>query len=220
MTAFRFIVAEQQAGSSQPLAGIRTIRHHSRMSAASRALSSCLYIGTTTVLLLSACANARHQVAGHRFNVPAVNLISKSDYPFFLPKSQDEGFIFILDPQAELREQRTVLVQEKQAVCARANGGGYVSRTICGPRSIEWQGHGWVRSGDETFWTYSPDTPSGANAPFVSCHRMEIEGHSGLCKATLTLGDLVLTIGLNDDELPALAGIYESAASLLLSWEV
>ena len=117
-------------------------------------------------------------------------------------------------------KKRTVLVQGREAVCARANGSGYVSRTICDPQSIDWQGHGWVRNGDDTFWTYSPDTPSGADLHFVSCHRMKIEGHPGLCKATLALDDLVLTISLDDDELPALAGTYESAASMLRSWEV
>lgn len=202
------------------IADVRTNRHYSRMSAARRALSSCICIGATTVLLLAGCANAQQQVAGHRFNVPAANLIPKSDDPFFLPKSQDAGFIFILNPQAELRQQRTVLVQGREAVCAQANGGGYVSRTICAPRSIEWQGYGWAKNGDETFWTYSPDTPSGAGAPFVSCHRMEIDGHPGLCKATLAFGDLVLTISMDDDELPALADTYESAASMLRSWEV
>jgi len=49
---------------------------------------------------------------------------------------------------------------------------------------------------------------------------MEIKGHSGLCSAVLDLGDLVVTISLNDDELPALEEIYERAASLLRSWEV
>jgi hypothetical protein len=190
------------------------------MSVARQTLSLGIYAAATTVLLLAGCANAQQRVAGHRFNVPAANLIPKSDYPFLLPKSQDEGFIFILNPQAELRQRRSVLVQERETVCARANGGGHVSRTICGPRKIEWQNHGWVRKGDETFWTYSPDTPSGVDAPFVSCHRMQIEGHPGLCNATLVLGDLVLTISLDDDELPALEDTYENAASLLRLWEV
>lgn len=190
------------------------------MTAARRTFSAFSCAVGTTALLLAGCTNAQQQVAGHRFNVPAANLISKGDYPFFLPMSQDEGFIFILNPQAEARKKRTVLVQGREAVCARANGSGYVSRTICDPQSIDWQGHGWVRNGDDTFWTYSPDTPSGADLQFVSCHRMEIEGHPGLCKATLALDDLVLTISLDDDELPALAGTYESAASMLRSWEV
>ncbi|GEM_PF-4029357 len=189
------------------------------MSAAPRTLLALSIAVSATALLLS-CAKAQQQVANHRYDVPFANLISKSDYPFFLPKSEDDGFIFILNPQADLRERRSVLVQERESVCIRANGGGYVSRTICGAQNVEWKGHGWRRQGDDTFWTYSPATPAGANAPFVSCHKMEIKGHSGLCSAVLDLGDLVVTISLNDDELPALEEIYERAASLLRSWEV
>jgi hypothetical protein len=162
----------------------------------------------------------QQQVAGHLYDVPSANLISKSAYPFFLPESQDDGFIFILNPDAELRQQRTVLVQGRQAVCTRANGGAYVSRTICGPNEVEWQGRGWVKKGDEMFWNYSPETPVGADAPFVTCHKMEIEGHPGLCTATLALGDLALTISLNDDELPELEATYQRAASLLRAWEI
>jgi hypothetical protein len=190
------------------------------MSAAPNTLSAFNSAVGATALLLGGCANAEQQVGGHRYNVPPANLIAKSDYPFFLPKSDDEGFIFILNPQAELRQQRSVLIQNRESVCIRANGGGSVSRTICGEQSVEWKGHAWRRKGDDTFWTYSPATPAGANAPFVSCHKMEIEGHSGLCSAVLELGDLVLTISLNDDELPALEETYERAASLLRSWEV
>ena len=49
---------------------------------------------------------------------------------------------------------------------------------------------------------------------------MLIEGHSGLCKATLPLEDMVLTIGFDDDELPKLEALYQRAASMLRSWEV
>lgn len=172
------------------------------------------------VLLLAGCADAPQQVAGHEFDVPSAHLIAKSDYPFFLPKSQDDGFVFILNPEVELRQRTSVLVQEREAVCTRANGRGYVSRTICAPQIVEWQGRGWVKQGNETFWVYSPAMPPSAEAPFVSCHRMQIEGHPGLCHATLVLGDLVLTIGFDDDELPQLEATYQRAASMLHSWEV
>lgn len=189
------------------------------MTAARRTLSPFSFVVGAAALLLAGCADAQQQVAGHLYNVPTANLISKSSYPFFLPKSQDDGFIFILNPEAELRQQRSVLVQEREAVCARANGAGYVSRTICGPQQVAWKGLGWVRKGDETFWTYSPDTPRDADAPFISCHSMEVEGHPGRCSATLALDSLVLTIGLNDDELPRLEATYQRAASMLRSWE-
>lgn len=41
-----------------------------------------------TAFTLSGCANAQQQVAGHRYSVPHANLIPKSDYPIFLPKSE------------------------------------------------------------------------------------------------------------------------------------
>ncbi|WP_215228027.1 hypothetical protein [Erythrobacter sp. 3-20A1M] len=189
------------------------------MSAA-RTLSAFMVAVGTTAFLLGGCANAEEQVAGHRYDVSSAYLVPKSDYPFFLPKSQDEGFIFTLNPEAELRQQRSVLVQSRVDVCERANGSGYVSRTVCGPQTVEWQGHGWRRTGDDTWWTYSPDTPAAVDAPFVSCHKMEIEGHPGLCKASLPSGDLLLTISLNDDELPKLRENFQRAVSLLRDWEV
>ncbi|MEO1967746.1 MAG: hypothetical protein ABGW87_03400 [Sphingomonadaceae bacterium] len=172
-----------------------------------------------TVLTLSGCANAQQDVASHHFEVPKANLIAESDYPFFLPKSGDDGFIFILNPTAELRRQSSVLVQSRDKACARANGRGYVSQTICGSRDVEWRGQHWLKTGDDTFWTYSPSKSSGP-APFVSCFKMEVDGHSGLCYGTFAFGDLVLTISLNDDELPSLEGIYDRATKMLQSWEV
>lgn len=189
------------------------------MSAA-RTLSAFRIAVGTTALLLGGCANAEQQVAGHRYGVSSAHLVPKSDYPFFLPKSQDEGFIFTLNPEAELRQQRSVLVQSRVNVCERANGSGYVSRTVCGPQTVEWQGHGWRRTGDDTWWTYSPDPPAAVDAPFVSCHKMQIEGHPGLCKASLPSGDLLLTISLNDDELHKLGETFQRAVSLLKEWEV
>lgn len=202
----------------RPIADIGVNGHCLNMSAVRTLSAFGIAVGATA--LLASCANAQQQVAGHRYNVPPANLIPKSDYPFFLPKSRDEGFIFTSNPEAELRQQRSVLVQNRESVCTRANGGGYVSRTVCGPQTIDWQGHGWRRAGDDTWWTYSPDTPASLDAPFVSCHRMQIEGHPGRCSATLGLGDLLLTISLNDDELPQLEVTYQRAVSLLRSWEV
>lgn len=195
-------------------------RHPLGMRAGHRKLAAFLLTAGATVLALCGCANEQQRVAGHYYEVPDANLIPLNAYPFFLPKSEIEGFIFVLNPDAELRQQRSALVQDRERLCARANGHGYVSQTICGSQSIEWKDRGWRKTGDETFWTYSPDTTPAADAPFVTCHKMEIDGHPGLCAASLPLGDLVLTISLNDDELPTLEAIYQRAATMLLSWEV
>lgn len=201
------------------IAKVDANRHCLSMSAA-RTLSAFRIAFGTTAFLLSGCANAEQQVAGHQYDVSSAHLIPKSDYPFFLPKSQDEGFIFVLNPEAELPQQRSVLVQNRVTVCERANGKGYVSRTVCSPKTVEWQGRGWRKTGDDTWWAYSPNTLAAADAPFVSCHKMQIEGHPGLCKASLPSGDLLLTISLNDDELHILGEMFQRAVSLLREWEV
>jgi len=189
------------------------------MSAARQRPSVFSFVVGATALLLASCTNGQQQVSDHRYDVPVANLIAESSYPFFLPRSKGDGFIFVLNPTAELQEQTTVLVQDREEVCRQAQGGGYVSKTICGPKKIEWRGRDWIRNGDDRSWTYSPNISSGQEAPFVSCFKMQIEGHSGLCSATLDLDDLVLTIGLDDDELPTLEATYQRAVSMLRSWE-
>ncbi len=214
------VLGQKRTGRKRPIADAQGKRHRFDMIAEFKLWPySCLAI-SATALILSGCANPQQQVAGHQYEVPDANLISKSDYPFFLPESENEAFIFILNPEAELREQRTVLVEGRDDVCARANGAGYVSQTICGSQEVVWKDQRWRKTGDDTFWNYSLDTPEAPKAPLVSCHKMEVEGHSGLCHATLSLGDLALTISLNDDELPEIETTYERAATMLRSWEV
>ena len=108
------------SSSYATIAHLSANRHSLRMSAASRTKLFLSYAITATALLLAGCTKAQQQVAGRHFNVPSANLIPKSDYPFFLPKSQDQSFIFILNPEAELRQRTSVLVQERVAVCERA----------------------------------------------------------------------------------------------------
>lgn len=189
------------------------------MGAARQKSSAFSFAVGAMALLLASCTNGQQQVSGHRYDVPVANLIPGSSFPFFLPKPKNEGFIFILNPEDDLRQRILVAVEGRTEVCRRANGSGYVSKTICAPHPIEWQGHEWIRKGDDTFWTYSPNTSPGANAPFVSCFKIEIEGHSGLCSAILSVDDLALTIKLNDDELPALEATYQKAVAMLRSWE-
>lgn len=185
------------------------------MSAArQKSLAVSLAVGATA-LLLASCTNEQQRVSGHRYNVPVANLVPRSSTPFFLPKPKDEEFIFILNPADDLRQHILVLVEDRTELCRRANGGGYVSKTICSPNTIEWQGHEWIKAGDDTYWTYSPNTSSGTHAPFVSCFK----GRSGLCSATLAVDDLALTINLKDDELPALETIYHKAVAMLHLWE-
>lgn len=171
-------------------------------------------------LTLGGCTEPE-RAGNHRFQVPAENLVPESDRPFYLPPAKEDGFIFTLDPTATLTGQRSVLVQKLAMVCDRARGlKAHVNSTICAAQDVEWRGQRWLRHGDETQWTYSPETPGGSPAPFVSCFKMTIPGHPGLCQATLAADDLALTISLNADEIPSLEATYDSAVSALSSWEM
>ncbi|MGU3455652.1 hypothetical protein ACLBV5_05000 [Brevundimonas sp. M1A4_2e] len=203
----------------RPVADFSENRYYWAMGAARQKSSAFSFAVGATALLLVSCTNGQHQVSGHRYDVPVAYLIPGSSFPFFLPEPKDEGFLFILNPEADLRRRILVVVEGRAEVCRRANGSGYVSKTICSPKPIEWQGHEWLRNGDDTFWTYSPNTSSGANTPFISCFKMETEGRSGLCSATLGVDDLALTIKLKDDEIPALEATFQKAMAMLRSWE-
>ena len=173
----------------------------------------------TVAFLLVGCSDGP-RVGVHQYRVPTDHLVSKSSYPFFLPALKYDGFIFVLNPSAPRTTQRTVQVQQRSAICARARGAdAYVNSAICAPQTVEWKGGRWLKSGHETFWTYSPETPSGSRAPFVNCFALQMERHPGLCHATLPYNDLAVIISLNDDEMPALEDTYNQAVSSLRSWE-
>lgn len=190
------------------------------MEMAQRACRGYVFALVIATLLLASCSDIQ-RVGIHQYRVPADSLISQDSFPFFLPRSTADGFIFILNPDAARTEQRNILVQRRDTICARAKGRqAYVNATICAPQRIEWRGRRWRKSGDETFWTFSPEQPSGLPAPFISCYKLEIPGHPGQRQATLPAGDLALTIDLNADELPILEKRFDEAMAALKRWQV
>lgn len=219
---FRFCSFETKTGNaaSDPIAVVCAICQLALMEG--RSLVHCV---RSQVLLLGAIilggCNETERVGSHRFHVPSESLVPESDRPFFLPPAGEDGFIFKLNPTAALTEQRSVLVRELAMVCDRARGlKVHVNSTVCAAEDVSWRGRRWLKHGDETFWTFSPETPSGSPAPFVSCFNMEMPGHPGLCHATLAADDLALTISLNADELSSLEATYDSAVSKLRTWEM
>ncbi len=183
-------------------------------------LSICVCL--TAAFSLAACNNVQNE-GGFQFQVPEENLISKSDYPFFLAGWPDtDGFIFILNPEAPLQKHVSVVVSDREDVCANANEtNAYVNTSACAPSSIDWRNGPLVRHGDASFWTYSVAAiPDDKPAIFVSCHAMSLEGHPGICTATLPFKSLVLSIGVDDDEVPNLDRVFDRTVTVLENWEV
>jgi len=172
----------------------------------------------------SACAQSKtEQAGGHRYAVADGHAVTEGDWPFFLPRSEEDGFTFVLNPKAALPHQILVGVDTKANVCRRAAGTkAYVNSTVCTASPLRWRDQELLRSGDETLWTYAlngpPAAPSKGRAILISCS--QISGPAkGLCMAPLPFGDLVITLHLQDAEVHRLGIDYDAATALLRSWE-
>ena len=165
-----------------------------------------------------ACKQGRAEQAGrHRFAVPEDYRVSESDRPFFLPRSDNDGFSFILNPAAALAQQILVGVDTKANICRRAAGTkADVNSTVCAASPLQWRGRELRRSGDTVFWNYALSEPG--QAVLVNCS--QVSGPAkGLCMASLPFGDLVLTLHIDDADVGRLAADYDAATALLRVWE-
>jgi hypothetical protein len=165
------------------------------------------------------CTRGKGAQAGtHRFAVPENYLIPKSDRPFFLPRSDNDGFTFILNPKAALPQQVLVGVDTKSNVCRRAAGTkAYVISTVCAASPPLWRDVKLRRYGDNIFWNYALAGPR--QTVLISCS--QVSGPAkGLCMATLPFGDLVLTLHIDDARAGRLTADYDAATALLRAWEL
>jgi hypothetical protein len=162
------------------------------------------------------CARGQaQQVGGHRFVVPEAHSIAETDRPFFLPRSENDGFV--LNPTAVLPQQILVGVDTKANVCRRAAGTrAYVNSTVCTTSPLRWRYDKLRRSGDNIFWTYSLN--GSTEAVLVNCSAMSGPA-KGLCRAPLPFGDVVLTLHIDDTEVGRLGPDYDAAVALLRAWE-
>jgi hypothetical protein len=169
-------------------------------------------------LATSGCTRTQAEAAGSlRFAVPERNRVSESDRPFFLPRSEDNGFTFVLNPTTSLRHQILVGVDTKANICRRAAGTRtYVNSTVYSATPLRWRGEELRRSGDKVFWAYTLARPD--QAVLINCSQVS-EPANGLCMASLPFGDLVLTLHIDDREVGRLAADYDTATALLRSWK-
>ncbi len=176
------------------------------------------------VALSVACSpSTGFELEGHIFDVPEVNAISDSARPFFLPRPEhDEGFSFYLNPEASLADQNIIGVASKERMCVRAIGReALINSTVCAARPLTWQGQSLHRVVDGVFWTYNLPGKAGQNASvaLVSCFAMDDDLRTGLCTANLPYDDLILTIHLQDKQMPSLLSLYQQSITSLRRWK-
>ena len=113
---------ESGRSANDPIADMNIILQPAEMGDRRATHSLYSYALLFVAILLGGCGEGVERVGEHRFLVPKESLVPENSYPFFLPPPKEDGFIFLLNPSAEVTEQRSVLVQEREVVCARASG--------------------------------------------------------------------------------------------------
>lgn len=182
---------------------------------------AALILATSALYMCSAAPERK--LEGHVFDIPELNDISDSAAPFFLPAVRsDDGFSFVLNPQASLPDQNLIEVTSKRLICAAAAGTeARVNATVCAARPLPWRDRRLQKRGDEVFWTYDLPAGPGQKSPpsLASCFAMAERSTPGLCTAVLPYGDLVLTVHFRDNQAASLQALYDQSVANLRDWE-
>jgi hypothetical protein len=163
----------------------------------------------------------------HVFEVPREHLIEER-IPW-LPQSEEKGLMFLMNPEAPVREQISVLIESTVVTCNPKTPPVY-SQLASACESAERQAgdkqktppsalEKELQNGDPTQWTYRlADKPGDERGDIVAnCSAMG-DG-DGLCHSLSNYGDLVYTIGLRESDIQHLPAIRERIRKLLSSWK-
>lgn len=182
---------------------------------------AALMLAASALCMCSAAPERK--LEGHVFDIPEPNDVSNSDAPFFLPAQRsDDGFSFVLNPQASLPDQNLIAVASKRLICAAAAGTeARVNATVCAAGPLLWRDRRLQKRGDEVFWTYDlPAEPGQKSSPsLASCFAMAERSEPGLCTAALPYGDLVLTVHFRENQAASLQELYDRSVANLRDWE-
>ena len=162
----------------------------------------------------------------HRFKVPVERL--DVERPFFLPPWEGRSISFVLNPQAPLPDQVSVLVERRQAKCAPKGQNTPYLEPACEGHLV-WIGQNSGSSNslnkrqmfsDTTFlWNYVAETDAGEEVVVASCVRHN-PSMPALCSAVAPYGGAILEVGFSEDQIPELRSHVLRAQAQLQEWEV
>ena len=159
----------------------------------------------------------------HVFEVPRQYLIEERI--FWLPQSEEEGVLFIMNPEAPIRERRSVLIESTSITCSPKTPPEYdYLASICEAaerqaddiqqtQSSPLEKEHW--NGDPTQWVYrlTDKRGKGRGDIVATC------SGNGLCYSLSNYADLVYNVSLRDSEIERLPAIRKRVHELLSSWE-
>ncbi len=165
-------------------------------------------------------------VDGHIFHVPEGYII-KGTIPW-LPENPNEGFSFVVNPEAALQEQMIVGLEPQKIMCR------YADRTVS---DILPQACALAEKGEDyqfgkdfmpekiypfegiTFqWEYQIKDPNGQSRTIASCvTRRNIKG--GSCWSINNYNGLMYSVSVRDYDIHSIPKVWKRVNSLLASWE-
>jgi len=159
----------------------------------------------------------------HVFEVPRQYLIEERI--FWLPQSEKKGLLFITNPEAPIRERRSVLILSTSSTCSNKTPTVYGQlASVC--EAAERQADDILQTqssplekelwnGDPTQWVYrlTDKRGKGRGDIVVAC------SGNGLCFSLSNYADLVYNASLRDSEIERLPAIRKRIHELLSSWE-
>lgn len=192
--------------------------------------SKAVIMAGVLLMAISGCSKSDVKtvaIDGHVFSVPKKYLI-QGTIPW-LPESQHDGLMFVINPEAPLPEQNSVLIQSTSITCHPQTAPAYdqlASACEAAERGFENEAaeprlelEKFYENKGDPWWTYRLKDPGGKGpgATVASCSALA--NGNGLCHALSNYGGLVYTVSLRDSEIARLPAIRRKVHELLSSWE-
>lgn len=183
-------------------------------------------IGILVVMASAGCSDRNFStitIDDHAFNVPHKYLIEER-IPW-LPRSEERGLLFHMNPNASIRERISVLIESREITCRQGAASVQLARR-CADQSdqietepINWESIKKIETdGDSTQWAYVHEEAGSAPITIASCFAMA-DGESGLCTVLASYGDLVYTFRVPDSEVARIPQIKRTISELLSAWD-
>jgi hypothetical protein len=185
-------------------------------------------LGAIVMASLGGCnhGNTREIVIGkHTFRVPEKYLV-KGSIPW-LPMSQHEGLMFVINPEARPQEQKIVTLGSTKTTCQPetqpTSNMLALACTASGDSKISPAANFTAKKvypyKDVSFqWEYRANDKDGNSRTVASCTSID-NGKDGLCTSIGSYKDLVYSVGLRDSEVQHLPEIWAKVREMLVSWE-
>jgi hypothetical protein len=180
-----------------------------------------------TVLILTSCQKSSVYRVGERsFRIPSSYL---ETVPIaWLPPSQKDAPLLVLNPDADGRDRVSALLEPASVACQgidASSKGTWVHECLPGamsaPALVRFKIDDLRKVPDKygVTWQYFTTAPASRPRLIATCSRMTNQ-RWGLCRHLFRNADILVSVGLGEDQLTALPAIRRNLDRALKDWEL